>query len=372
MSLEKFQQAEQRYDEALIERTEEIRIVLIGLISQLNCLFVGPAGTAKSKLADMICEMIDGKIYNHMLTAHTLTEEVFGVIDIDGYRNGIFRRLPKAMLQEADVCFLDEIWKSSSSILNSLLRIVNEKVYLEQGQRIDVPLKLAIAASNEYPSGEEGKALVALFDRFVLRKTVKPIATDRGLDRLLWSTDDELEPAVDFTISADEITAATAAALSLPIDKDARKCFTKIIKECRANGVQTGDRRLRQSVRAVRGAAWLDGADAVLPEHLEVLSHTLWIDPEEQPQVVAEIVGQVANPERMKVTGLLGEAEEIISGGGSESWHDSMETSQKLASISKELKKLTSSRAKAGNKRIQNELRSRQAATAKRLEIETT
>ena len=71
-------------------------------------------------------------------------------------------------------------------VLNTLLTILNERVYHNDGTVIHCPLKLCVAASNEWPGDQEGgRELGALFDRFLLRKAVRPIATERGLDRLL-------------------------------------------------------------------------------------------------------------------------------------------------------------------------------------------
>src|SRR4029078_8964801 len=93
-------------------------------------------------------------------------------------------------LPEADLAFLDEVFKASSAILNVLLKILNERTYeVGDGSVIKVPLKLAVAAGNEWPSPETGKELSALFDRFCLRKSVRPIVTASGRQRLLWCED---------------------------------------------------------------------------------------------------------------------------------------------------------------------------------------
>jgi MoxR-like ATPase len=53
------------------------------------------------------------------------------------------------------MAFLDEIFKASSSILNALLTILNERVYHNGAERQAVPLQALIAASNELPSEQE-------------------------------------------------------------------------------------------------------------------------------------------------------------------------------------------------------------------------
>src|SRR5690606_28542371 len=74
----------------------------------------------------------------------------------------------------AGVAFLDEIFKANSAILNSLLTLVNERVFHHGRHRDTVPLIGLVGASNELPDPEGG--LSALYDRFLVRLTVPPLA----------------------------------------------------------------------------------------------------------------------------------------------------------------------------------------------------
>ena len=72
--------------------------------------------------------------------------------------------------------FADEIFKAGSSILNTMLRILNERTFENgDGQFRKVPLAMCVAASNEWPGDDGGKELGALFDRFLLRCKVDPL-----------------------------------------------------------------------------------------------------------------------------------------------------------------------------------------------------
>ena len=73
-----------------------------------------------------------------------------------------------------------------------------------------MPLKLCVAASNEWPSPETGKELSALFDRFLFRKTVRPILSAAGRKRLLWERDHT--PKLSTTITPAEVAQAHAEA----------------------------------------------------------------------------------------------------------------------------------------------------------------
>ena len=73
---------------------------------------------------------------------------------------------------QAEVAFIDEVFKANSAILNTLLTILNERLFDNGKQRVPVPLLCLVAASNELPESEE---LDALYDRFLLRTQVNQV-----------------------------------------------------------------------------------------------------------------------------------------------------------------------------------------------------
>lgn len=64
-----------------------------------------------------------------------------------------------------------------------MLTIINEHLFKNGSDRIDVPLKSLIAASNEIP--EENQGLEALYDRFIVRMLVPPIQNNATFNQLL-------------------------------------------------------------------------------------------------------------------------------------------------------------------------------------------
>src|SRR5439155_18792600 len=156
-----------------------------------------------------------GRKFSILLNRFTTPEELLGPISVSGLKSDVYRRVTTGKLPEADLAFIDECMKGSSAILNTLLKILNERTYeVGDGTVIKVPLKLAVAASNEWPSPETGKELAALLDRFALRKSVRSILTASGRQRLLWGGDHT--PRLSTSITPAEVDDAHARAMALP------------------------------------------------------------------------------------------------------------------------------------------------------------
>jgi MoxR-like ATPase len=193
-----------------------------------------------------------------------------------------------------------------------------------------------VAAANDWPSAcEGGKELAAVFDRFLFRSAVRPVRSADGRRRLLWAADHT--PTLSTSVTPAEVDRAHRDAAALPWSAAAREALEAILRELAREGVRPGDRRQRKAVGAARAYAYLAGADRVDPEHLEVLRHVLWDDPEEQPAVCTRVIAKVADPAGMRVTALLLEADEVVAGADARDLAAAATAAAKLAEIEKRL-----------------------------------
>ena len=158
-----------------LDKQEIIRLMTISAIAGEHMVIVGPPGTAKSAMIDMFAKLIDARYFEYLLTRFTEPNELFGPVDISAFREGRYTRRLENMLPTAEIVFLDEIFKSNSAILNSLLHVINERKFQNGPEVIQVPLISLFAASNEVPNDEN---LAAMFDRFLVR-----VVAVRVLDR---------------------------------------------------------------------------------------------------------------------------------------------------------------------------------------------
>lgn len=309
---EKFQRAAFAMKEALIERDEEIDIVLTAMLCQENPLLVGPPGTAKSFLIDCLLEWIDGaRKFSVLVNKFTTPNEIFGPTDIDAYLKKEVTRLIGDMLPDVHFAFVDEIFKASTAILNTMLKILNERQFNNGKVTVKCPLIMCLSASNEWPNENNGgQELGALFDRFLFRKTVKPIQTKKGREGLWWATG--LKPEFEETITTQEIKQAISEAATVEFTDVSKLRFADVIDALNTEGIFPGDRRMRKSVNACRAYAYLNGASYVQPEHLDILAHILWDDPQEQPAKAAKIVSRVANPVVFNINEKLIMAQDVV------------------------------------------------------------
>lgn len=290
----KFQKLQREMEGYLFERHDELEGLMLALLSRQHLLLVGPKGAAKSLMIRMLANSIEGaKYFERLMTRFTLPDELFGPVSISALKKDRFSRLTRGYLPEANFAFLDEIWKANSSILNSLLALINERLFYNDGEVLLCPLETMLAASAELPQEE---ALSALYDRFLLRYQVKYIAEDGHLVEMLA---DARPPVLKTRITLQEIHDAREAVAAVEVDRPLLESVAKIRRRLGAEGLSLSDRRYKESLTIIRAKAWLQGRTYAVEDDLAVLANILWDDPASEP-MVRSLVLDIANPQEKR------------------------------------------------------------------------
>src|SRR5580693_6053754 len=271
-------------------KDEVIRLLIVAAIAGEHAVLIGPPGTAKSALIRTFARLIHANYFEYLLTRFTEPNEIFGPVDIGAFREGRYERRTEGMLPEAEIVFLDEVFKSNSAILNALLTLLNERRYTSGGHVLKCPLLSAFGASNEVPGDE---TLTAIYDRFILRIRNDNLDAyhfqdllQKGLEHeVLQITDAPVQPLV----AARELAELQRGLLQRT--RFSEEFFSKykgIVFQIRAEGVSLSDRRVVKMLKLFAASAYLDGRAQPDSGDLFILKH-VWNN-EDQAQILEAIV----------------------------------------------------------------------------------
>lgn len=238
----------------LIEREALVELIALAAVAGEHVLVIGPPGTAKSEAVRRVAQATGGRYFEYLLGRFTEPSEIFGPVDLRKLKEGVVETETSGMLPEAEVAFLDEVFQGSTAILNTLLGLLNERVFRRGHTAMACPLRICVGASNALP---ESDALAAFADRFLVRSFVEPLP-DPMLEDLLeggWSLGNQAQAR---RATMDEVDALAAAARRADL-ATVRPVLAHAIRVLRSAGITLSDRRAVKCQRLVAAAAALAG-----------------------------------------------------------------------------------------------------------------
>lgn len=239
----------------LVDRELIAEAVVLCAVAGEHLLVIGPPGTAKSEAVRRVAQQLGGRYFEYLLGRFTEPNEIFGPVDLRRLRDGIVEIETAGMLPEAEVAFLDEVFLGSTAILNTLLSVLNERVFRRGSTSISCPLRVCVGAANTLP---EDHTLAAFADRFLARIFVEPVA-DARLEELLetgWIVDGHRPNGQPGLLDVVDRLAGVARQCDLT---GVRAMLGQAVRRLRAAGLAISDRRAIRAQRLVAAAAMLDG-----------------------------------------------------------------------------------------------------------------
>lgn len=271
--------------EGLHEREHILSVSLLSTLSGQNTFLFGPPGTAKSLISRRLaCAFESPKYYEHLMNRFTTPEEVFGPVSIQELKQDKYIRKTEGYLPDAEFAFLDEIWKSSPAILNTLLTLINEHVFKNGSEIIKAPIRSVIGASNEVP--QENQGLDALYDRFITRLMVPPIVREDNFNLLLNAKPSTSEPNVDedLKVSISELSQWNEAIHNVDLSNDTLLVIKYIRNEISEKdeelGLYVSDRRWQKAAFLLKASAFFNERNYTNLTDTILLKHCLWTSPE--------------------------------------------------------------------------------------------
>lgn len=333
--LERFKQLLGEMNRGIYEKEMEISLSLLAALAGESIILLGPPGVAKSMVARQLKTAFkDARSFEYLMSRFSTPDEIFGPVSIQKLKTSdTYERAVEGYLPTADVVFLDEIWKAGPAIQNTLLTVINEKIFRNGNREMHLPLKLLVAASNELPA--KGEGLEALWDRFVIRIESRPIKLEKNFRAMLLEAPTDFLGPTDFTDSTDssgsmgksgftdstdfsdsadfsdlKITAEEYAEWAekickIGVKEEVLDAISAIRKSLRAvnvdeaaerRNIYVSDRRWKNIVRLLRTSAFMQDREKVDICDLLPIYHCLWQEPEERDAIRSIVIRALFSP----------------------------------------------------------------------------
>ena len=255
--------------DGVYEKEHIIAMTLLSAIAGESIFLLGPPGTAKSLVARRL-KMIfkDGQAFEYLMSRFSTPDEIFGPVSISLLKNeDKYERVVDGFLPTATVVFLDEIWKAGPSIQNALLTAINERIYQNGSNTLQLPMKALIAASNELPAENEG--LEALWDRFLVRMVSNCIQNENTFCKMIRQKNSKPKPILEHLLISEELYAEWQREIEdVEITNEVCSIITHIRKRLKAEikkdnveemDYYISDRRWKKCVHLLQSSAFLNG-----------------------------------------------------------------------------------------------------------------
>jgi MoxR-like ATPase len=286
-----------------IEREEQIELLGLSLIAGLEPLLLGDPGVGKTWMIELLMRCLDTNgnadaLFSTLVFKETPADDILGPRSLPAMKAGRIERLTDGYLPTAVVAYVDEFFKASPTLANSLLDIMANRVLKVGNQVIDCRQLLCIyASSNELPDRED---LQPVRDRFGITNFVPAVKSPEGRKSVMRIQDAYQASArnIDMTgapkLTLDEVRQIREEVRRIELPDAVIEALTTAQEKWGQKGFQPSQRRIGQMLMALKARAWSRGEGTASTDDLIVGSHMAWNHPDHAKDA-REVVMEFAN-----------------------------------------------------------------------------
>lgn len=281
----------------LLERYRAVQYTLAALVAKQHVFMLGPPGTGKSYLVELLSRCFtDSTYFYYLMGKQTKPSQIFGNQSLSALREDRIEYKTKGFFPEATFAMIDELYKGNNGLVNMFLNGMNERTFVNGDTVMNIPLRTMFAASNETPGDDD--SLQAVYDRFAVRLYCDNLSSDENFLKMLNLPEPGQAPALTLPL----LDAAYDEVMKVQFSAEYRRAMCDVRNELRYDDayadVYASDRRWKVSDKIVRAAVWLDGRDTVEADDILHLEPVLWSEKHQREQVEGVLLNRCSEVQR--------------------------------------------------------------------------
>jgi MoxR-like ATPase len=270
-----------------VEREEQIELLGISLISGIDPLFLGDPGVGKTWMIELMLGCLGltkDELFNTLVFKETPADDVLGMRSLAAMKAGKIERLTAGFLPTAVVAYLDEIFKASPTLVNSLLDLFANRKLKVGANTLDCRQLLVIfGSSNELPDRED---MLPFRDRFGLTNFVHPVRTPEGRMKVMTIQDEFQANARNVDMSSapvldlDEVRQIRTEVAGIHLPDPVKQTLSTAMERWEGKGFLPSMRRQGLMIAGMKARAWSNGRGHVTTDDMVLLQHMAWNHPD--------------------------------------------------------------------------------------------
>jgi MoxR-like ATPase len=258
----------------VVESEPLVNAIVLGTVAHKHVYAAGGAGVGKTfSFEEWSRHLPEWRYFYVQMRPDMKREEMFGPLKMTGLQQDRYEHKIEGYAPTADMVVLDEI-KDGRQFLRQLLNMLNERWFVNDGTRMDIPLKTAGGGTNFWIEEPE---LEALFDRFTLRLVQEAIKTDAGFAQVIRARLDRAKGIVPqrTTVTAAQLEAINNAVLTCSVPEDIVQVLVKLRRDAASERLTMSPRRWGDGVDVAKASAVRAGRDHVIEDDFRVFTMIL-------------------------------------------------------------------------------------------------